>query len=78
MATEFTVDNFLVVIKKMNDRDGGKLRAADLIKLIVQLPDHSTEPSTGTEFIAKLKTLLSQVAPFDSRANKNATEILNL
>ena len=78
MATKFTVDNFVAVIKKMNDRDRGKLRAADLIKLIVQLPNHSTEPSTGTEFIAKFETLVSQVALLDSHANKNAAEILNL
>ena len=35
---ELTVDNFIRQIKSMNDREKGKLRAMDLIALIIQLP----------------------------------------
>ena len=38
------VENFISEIKKMSDRERNKLRASDLIDLIIQVPDL---PSNG-------------------------------
>ena len=39
IAAELTVHNFVSAIKAMNERERGKLRAADRLSLIIQLPD---------------------------------------
>ena len=42
MAAKLTVHNFVSAIKAMNEREHGKLRATDLLSLIIQLPDEPT------------------------------------
>ena len=55
--SELTAENFVSLIKQMNDRDQNKLRAAVLIGLIIQLPE---SPSTLiTELTAKVDGLIA-------------------
>ena len=69
MAAELTVS----AIKAMNERECGKLRAAHLLLLIIQLPD---EPTT---LVADLASKVDGLVAFlDSRANRNAAAIINL
>ena len=74
--SELTAENFVSLIKQMNDRDRNKLRAADLIGLIIQLPE---SPSTRiTELTAKVDGLIATVSAIDNRSANNAADALNL
>ena len=74
--TELNVNNFVSVIKSMDSRERGKLRAADLINLIIQLPD---QPSPEiTDLTSKFDSLLSHFNVLESRCNNNTAEIFAL
>ena len=73
---ELTVDNFIQQIKSMNDREKGKLRAMDLIALIIQLPDEQSP--ILVDISGKVEALINTVAILDLRSNNNAAEITAL
>ena len=73
---ELTVDNFIPQIKSMNDREKGKLRAMDLIDLIIQLPDEQSP--ILVDISSKVEALINTVAILDLRSNNNAAEITAL
>ena len=73
---ELTVDNFIWQIKSMNDREKGKLRAMDLIALIIQLPDKQSP--ILVDISGKVEALINTVAILDLRSNNNAAEITTL
>ena len=60
---ELTVDNFIRQIKSMNDREKGKLRAMDLIALIIQLPDEQSP--VLVDISGKVEALINTVAILD-------------
>ena len=72
---ELTVDNFIRQIKSMNDREKGKLRAMDLIALIIQLPDEQSP--ILMDISGKVEALINTVAISDLQ-NNNAAEITAL
>ena len=71
---ELTVDNFIRQIKSMNDCEKGKLRAMDLIALIIQLPDEQSL----VDISGKVEALINTVAILDLGSNNNAAEITAL
>ena len=73
---ELTVDNFIRQIKSMNDREKGKLRAMDLIALIIQLPDEQSP--ILMDISGKVEALINTVAILDVRSNNNVAEITAL
>ena len=72
------VENFISEIKKMSDRDRNKLRATELIKLIIQLPDIQSKDSKLDELSTKVKGLIACIQNADSRSENNAALIINL
>ena len=70
-----TVENFVGAIKAMGDRERNKLRAEELIKLIIQLPD--THPEVK-ELSVKVNQLFESLATVQSRSVNNMAEIANL
>ena len=73
---ELTVDNFIQQIKYMNDREKGKLRAMDLIALIIQLPDEQSP--ILVDISGKVEALINTVTILDLRSNNNVAEITAL
>ena len=67
---ELTVDNFIRQIKSMNDREKGKLRAMDLIALIIQLPDEQS-PILLVDISGKVEALINTVVISDLQNNNN-------
>ena len=61
-----TVENFVERIKNMDERERNKLRAPDLIKLIVELPVNTP----NTDMMKKMDNLVSLVSSIDSRLIK--------
>ena len=60
----------------MNDHEKGKLRAMDLIALIIQLPDEQSP--ILVDISRKVEALINTVAILDLRSNNNAAEITAL
>ena len=81
MGDELTVDNFILRIKEMDARDRKKIRAADLIDLILQLPESNTIHDQGERIDSLVNTVQNLVASVDNLktlAHQNAAEIINL
>ena len=80
--TELTVENFVELIKNMSERERGKIRAADLIKLILQLPDFSNiTPSPGTdnqEINDKINGMVASIEYLRTQSTNNTAAIQNL
>lgn len=80
-ADKLTVDNFILRIKQMDERERKKIRAPDLIELILQLPDDN-DFTKQTEKINSLEmTVQNLCASFEiikTDTSKNAAEILIL
>ena len=72
------VENFISEIKKMSDRDRNKLRATELIELIVQLPDIQSKDSKLDELSTKVEGLVACIQNADSCSAYNAALIINL
>ena len=76
---ELTVENFVESIKKMSERDRGKIRAADLIKLILQLPDSSIEISSNNKEINdKMNGMFASIEYLQTQSTNNTAAIQNL
>ena len=78
-----TVDNFISRIKCMDDRARKKLRAEEIIDLILQLPDNYSEIQNiqGKKIETLEDTIRNLVASIDfvrNQAVKNSAEILKL
>ena len=73
---ELTVDNFIRQIKSMNDCEKGKLRAMDLIALIIQLPGEQSP--ILMDISGKVEALINTVAILDLGSNNNVAEITTL
>ena len=65
-----TVENFVAVIKGLDERDRSKYRAAELIEVIIQLPDHISYEQTEANVYNHVNYLLDEVAPYRKLTKK--------
>ena len=72
------VEDFISEIKKMSDRDRNKLRATELMELIIQLPDMQSKDSKLDQLSTKVEGLIACIQNADSRSANNAALIINL
>ena len=72
------VVNFVSEIKKMADREPNKLRASDLIDLIMQVPDLPMHGSQYEELTSKVEGLIVTTQMADSCSVNNVTLLINL
>ena len=80
MSEPLTVENFITKIKAMSERERNKIRAVDLINLIVMMPEQST-PSPNDEFNSlneKINGLVASVEFVNSQAVKNSASLQNI
>ena len=72
------VENFIHEIKAMSERECSKLRATDLIDLIIQVPDLPSKEARYEELSSKVEGLIAAIQILDSRSVSNAAHIINL
>jgi hypothetical protein len=78
MAADLTPENFIQNIKHMNERDRKKLRAEDLIKIILLVPDNFLVPSIQSNIEKKIIELNAAVDFVKTHAISNTSEIAQL
>ena len=75
MMSDLTVDNFITSIKAMSERERKKVNLAELINIIMQLPDDFMNPNETDSKIGKLETLMEIV---QKQGLENADTIQNI
>ena len=78
MAADLTPENFIMNIKNMNDRDRKKLRAEDIIRVILQVPDNFIASNNQVNFDNKLLELSAAIDFVKSQAINNTAEIAQI
>jgi hypothetical protein len=73
-----TVDNYITLIKQLSERERNKYRASELIEIILQLPDPTTDNLKFEELSTKLDGIHAALLLTEARSMSNAALIINV